>query len=396
MVRIGFLVTAGPWWDQRQFHKQVPALAVPENKVFFIAGDPGGKVTDRFDFIPLSLRQRGLARYSGALNLLGLLLRLRLDALQLCSVEQLPLGFVLKLFTRVKVVYDCREDMYSGMRDHKVGLPRWARVLLASVVRAMEYAAARIFDGLVVSDTALYRLFHVVPADRKTIFFNTPLLSQFARDYPPLADRPYDVVLMGSMSRRTGLITLIEAMGILKRRGRAVKAILIGKPENAAMKIIEKRMAELDISSQVKVTGWIEYKDIPGILWQAKIGTVPLPDMPKFRRNIACKAFEYMACGMPSVVTDLPPQREFIRHGENGLFFAPDDAEAFANALELLLSDPARARQMGQVARADVESLWNAERDQRNLLDFYRQILGKRSRPRRVVELSPTGGTESV
>ena len=130
------------------------------------------------------------------------------------------------------------------------------------------------------------------------------------------------------------------------------------------------------MAGDVTVTGWIPYDRVPEMLIEAKIGLVTLLDQPKFRKNIACKAFEYMARGMPCVCSDLPPQRVFIREGENGLFYRPGDAEGLADRIALLLDDPARAAAMGETGRQDVERYWNAERDQEVLRGFYRRLLG--------------------
>ncbi len=375
MARIGFLVTAGSWDDQRQFHKQTPALAVPGNKVYFIAGNPGRKVTERFEFIPLTSRQRKSARLTGGLNLLGLVLCLRLDAIQLCSVEQLPLGFVLKALTGIKVIYDCREDTPSAMLKHRLRFPVPMRWFMYYFTRLVEYIAVRIFDGLVVSDPALYRIHYGAKPERKVVFFNTPLLEQFKRDYLPLEDRKYDVVMLGLITPHRGVATMFEAMGLLKQRGRSVRLLLLGEPDPWAKGIVDYLIEKYDIREYVTITGWMSYEKIPNLLKQGKIGIAPHLDMLKFRRNISCRTFEYMACGIPCVCSDLPPQRMFIRHGENGLFYPPGDVRALAGAVESLLSDLPRAQRMGQTGRRDVERWWNAERDQVRLRVFYKGLL---------------------
>lgn len=61
---------------------------------------------------------------------------------------------------------------------------------------------------------------------------------------------------------------------------------------------------------------------------------------------------EAMGCGLPVVVSDIPANREWVNHGENGLLFPVGDVEALAARLEdvLSLSPEARAM-MGRVGR---------------------------------------------
>lgn len=58
---------------------------------------------------------------------------------------------------------------------------------------------------------------------------------------------------------------------------------------------------------------------------------------------------EACASALPIVATDVGGNAEIVRDGENGLLRPPADPVALADALRVLLTDPARARAMGQV-----------------------------------------------
>ena len=145
------------------------------------------------------------------------------------------------------------------------------------------------------------------------------------------------------MSHRSGLWNVVEAVARLKAQGRPVKVILIGSPDAYSRQIAEKRMAELGIADLFTMTGTLPYTKIPSLLRQAKIGLIPFRDMPKFHRNIACKAFEYMACGIPCICSDLPPQRLIVKENETGLFCPPDAWTPLRRSIRMLLDDMPRA-----------------------------------------------------
>lgn len=379
MYRVCFLLTATPWHDRRQFDRQAPALADDGHELIYVAVNPDPAKEGKLRFVGLSSREGKRARLLGALNLFGKLKQLKPDAIQLCSIEQLPLGLALKLLTKIVVVYDCREDMYHSMRDHKMRFPRWFRQILAWGVKVIEWSAAKFLDGIVASDNAIYDSHKAAPDERKCLFYNTPLLSTFERNYEPLAHRKYDIVVMGSMSPRTGVLDIIEAVGMLKSQGMTVSTMLLGEPGPDVIERLNARMNELGIGDQVHITGMIPHLEVPKTLSMCKIGIVPLPDMPKFRSNIACKAFEYMACGMPVVCTDLPPQRVFVEEGKNGFFYEPGNVEQLAGLLKDLLSTPSKAQAVGEHGRKSVEESWNCERDQEKLRHFYRTLLAHTS-----------------
>ena len=65
---------------------------------------------------------------------------------------------------------------------------------------------------------------------------------------------------------------------------------------------------------------------------------------------------EYMSLSVPVVATNVGGVSEMVGHGETGLLISEDDPFALAGALEVLLSDPHKARKMGLRGRAKVES----------------------------------------
>jgi len=65
---------------------------------------------------------------------------------------------------------------------------------------------------------------------------------------------------------------------------------------------------------------------------------------------------EYMSLSLPVVATNVGGVSEMVGHGETGLLISGDDPSALASALEILLSDPHKARKMGLRGRAKVES----------------------------------------
>jgi glycosyltransferase involved in cell wall biosynthesis len=272
--------------------------------------------------------------------------------------------------------------MASALYERRKSLPGWMRRGIFRGVRAIESAAAYRFDGIITADPGVYELFGATPDERKLICFNSALLKQFPTNFPSLAERKYDLVLLGSMSSiRSGAHNVIDALSLLKEEGMPVRLLLIGQPEGEMVDAIKERIERYGLKQYVDCTGLIFHSEVPRVLAQARIGIVSLLDYPKFHLNIACKAFEYMACGMPTIASDLPPQRLFL-NDEMGIFYPPGDVHALAAAIRTLLMDCKRACQMGKLARVAVEECWNGEKEQEKLKEFYS----------RIIDLPPRGG----
>jgi glycosyltransferase involved in cell wall biosynthesis len=376
--RICLLATAGPWHDHRYFYKHLPALAEEGFDVTYICRDPGKPVEAPCTFALLSPRAIRMARLTGGLSLLPRVLKLRPRAVHVTSLELLPLGIVLAVLFRKAVFYDCREDMPTAMLCHKTAIPRPLRRPAWLVTRILEYFSAKSFAGVIVSDPSIYQLQRAVPPERKLLFYNWPLLGKFPDAGPPLAERPFNLALVGSMTPRTGVISVVEAVAELNRRGRRVTLQMIGQPSADCTATIDRIVRDNNMAGEVVVTGRLEYDDVPDRIRQCQIGLVPLSDMLKFRHNIATKMFEYMACGMPVISSDLPPERPFIHHGVNGLLIEPGNITAWADAIADLLDHPDRAEAMGRDGRRRIEEQWNSEIQQKELRRFYRDRLDAR------------------
>jgi glycosyltransferase involved in cell wall biosynthesis len=73
------------------------------------------------------------------------------------------------------------------------------------------------------------------------------------------------------------------------------------------------------------------------------------------------KAFDYLASGLPLVVSDLPDWRAAYVEPGYALACNPQDAESIASAVRRLLDDPALARSMGESGRQRILKEWNYE-----------------------------------
>jgi glycosyltransferase involved in cell wall biosynthesis len=104
------------------------------------------------------------------------------------------------------------------------------------------------------------------------------------------------------------------------------------------------------------------------------VGVSPLQDIPKFRVNIPVKIFEYWACGLPVVASDLPPIRPFFKNVGGGLLFPAGDARALAQSIAWLLEHPLSAARMGLRGRAAIETRFTHRHEIHKLLKFYSRL----------------------
>lgn len=90
------------------------------------------------------------------------------------------------------------------------------------------------------------------------------------------------------------------------------------------------------------------------------VGLMPLADDEWTRSKCAFKALQYMALGIPTVLSPVGANAEAVEHGRDGLH-ASDPREWFTS-IDGLLRHPERAAALGRSGRARVEERYSASR----------------------------------
>ena len=102
------------------------------------------------------------------------------------------------------------------------------------------------------------------------------------------------------------------------------------------------------------------------------IGIMPMPDNEWTRGKLGCKMLQYMAVGIPAVVSYTPTNAEIIKNGENG-FFASTDAE-WEGILSRLTENREIRSSTGQKGRETVVLKCSLESNTEKLIDIFKRF----------------------
>jgi len=357
----------------RSFYMEFMPLAAGGAKVRYVApaGIEGHR--DGVEFVALQKPRGRMGQPRCIPAVLQVLLRQRADLYHFQDPELLPAALLLKLIFRKKVVFDSYED-FAAMALTMRGMPHALRPVVAAVVGGLQRVAALSFDGVMTADSGTLRRVARVGHSRKLTFYNFPNLEVFPAPKATAA-KDFEVVYRGGLSERAGTWVLLEALRLLAARGGNVRALLIGYCDDGEVeRALRERVENLGLAAQVKIMGRIRHSEMAQTLARARIGICPLQDIPKFRVNIPVKVFEYWACGLPVISSDLPPIRPFFKNVHGGILFSPSDAAELAQAITWLLAHPTGAAHMGQRGREAVVQRFNHRREVRKLERFFARI----------------------
>ena len=181
---------------------------------------------------------------------------------------------------------------------------------------------------------------------------------------PPAADRfeRRNVVFVGVDWERKGGPELLEAFGRVRARLENATLTIVGCQPNVS-------------APNVTVVGPVPSNRVSYYLAHATVFA-----MPSRREPFGIVFLEAMRAGLPVVALNLGATPDFVIDGETGYKVDPGDVDALAQRLEMLLGDPEKCRDMGQRARALVESRYSWERAQQAMWASIREVLSRDGR----------------
>ncbi len=187
----------------------------------------------------------------------------------------------------------------------------------------------------------------------------------------------FGIVFVGRMVEKKGLIYLIEALAMLKARGRAVTLQAVGDgPEEAALKAAA---TSAGVGDSIVFHGRQPNEVVLRLMAEADCLALPsVTAADGDQEGIPVTLMEAMATGMPVVSTYHSGIPELIADDDTGLLVPERDAPALAAAIERLITEPALGPRLAARARTFVAAEFNAAVQNRALFDL---ILGRPSAP---------------
>jgi glycosyltransferase involved in cell wall biosynthesis len=175
----------------------------------------------------------------------------------------------------------------------------------------------------------------------------------------PAPDGMFTIGFVGKVRPWHGLPVLIEAFAIFRQREPHSRLLIVGEVPELPDLIADLTSREL--LDAVHFTGAVPPGQVPGLLASMDVAVAPYPSEFDFYFS-PLKVYEYMAAGLPVIVSRVGQLALLIEDGVNGLLCPPGDPIALAIALDWLRREPELCARLGRAARATVlkDHTWEA------------------------------------
>lgn len=377
MSRKILLVVNAEWYFQSHRLPIARALRRRGDEVIVAAGEErgGGAAIEKegIEFVPLRLRRRSLnplRELAALIELVKLYRERRPDLVHHVTIKP--------------VIYGSLAARAAGVPAVVNAIPGLGYVFAGSgLVRGLLRGAVEAAYRLALSGQRTRLIFQnpddrkhflergLADAERSVVIRGAGVnVEEFTPSQEPSGTAV--VLLAGRLLWEKGIGELVEAAKRLRSADVACRVALVGVPDPE-----NRGSIPVETLREWQANGWIEWwglrQDMPQVLASAAIVVLPT----YYPEGVPKTLLEGAAAGRPLVATDMPGCREIVRPGVNGILVPPRDPAALADAVQALLRDPDRRREMGERSRRIAVEEFSEERVVAETLAIYDQMLGR-------------------
>jgi glycosyltransferase involved in cell wall biosynthesis len=197
--------------------------------------------------------------------------------------------------------------------------------------------------------------------------WNCPAQEEASIARPPLDGATLRVLYHGSIVPARLPTTVLAALTMLPE---CVRLRVVGYETNGHkgyVRQLQELASQLGIADRVEFLGAVPRRELLTGCRQCDVGLSLMPKQSLDNNERAMtgasnKPFDYLACGLALLVSDLPDWRGLFVDGGYALTVDPTDPASIAKAVRWLLEHPAELRVMGERGRQRILREWNYER----------------------------------
>lgn len=234
---------------------------------------------------------------------------------------------------------------------------QYTRLLLKRIHAEVVILSSQMKDYLAAHDFLLPNT-HLIPNGVDT--------TRFAPTTTFRAERAQTVVCVARLAYQKGIDVLLQAWYIVQQEVPQARLIIVGT--GPSQEQLTHLTQALQLEKSVEFVGL--QHDVQAQLHRAGIAVLPsrCEGMPN-------AVLEAMACELPCVATRVSGSEDIIQHGVNGLLVGVEDYQGMAQALLILLRDPALVRHYGHVAHTTIVEHFSLEYITDQYIALYQRVL---------------------
>ncbi len=287
------------------------------------------------------------------------------DVLHIHDPELILLAWLLKKRLKIKVVFDIHENVHESLKT-RTYIPKPFRKFVANVYSFLEKQLIKDFDALIIAEKSYRKIYGKRPIE----ILNYPLFANNSndKDFNGILNYAY----VGGISESRCIFEILAIFSSVLQFSPDSKLFIIGPfiSEDLEKRVIDK-IGDLNITSNVIITGFINLEEIYKILQNTHIGFSLMKPLQNYTESLSTKIFDYMANQMVYFVSDFKIYDEYTVQSKTGLTVSCKEIEKVISQIQNLDNDRTQLKDMAQRGFEKVMQNWNWLTQEEKLLKLY-------------------------
>jgi glycosyltransferase involved in cell wall biosynthesis len=250
---------------------------------------------------------------------------------------------ILFRLAKIKFIVEQTELMFHNKKSS--GIYRIKNILYEKIIY-------RNLDAFIVM-TPYLKESYKDQVSKKTPIYLLPVLVDSKEIYKPDVKRTRDLVYTGPLHhKKDGILTIIEAFSNIAAEFEDTNLILTGNirfsPDRDK---IHDLMKDNPFKDRIIFTGFVQREEMIRLMNSAAGLLSAKPSGIQADSCFPTKFGEYLSTANPCVVTDTGDVSLYLKDGVNAYVATADSVDSFSAKLRELLSDPARAKIIGEAGK---------------------------------------------
>lgn len=350
--------------DIRIFYKECTSLSLVGYEVHLVAtSSPECKEGNVAIHNIKKYRNRLLRMTIGIVKFYNKAISINADIYHFHDPELIIVGLILLLKGKI-VIYDVHEDVPRDILS-KEWIPQYIRKIIAVFYEKLEDFAAKRFSAVITATPHINNRFLQIGC--KSININNyPILRELWLSDIKWNERENAVCYIGGISAIRGIDEMVSAIHDLP-----VKLYIAGEFDSIET---QNKVEQLDEWNKVTYLGFLNRQEIVEVLNKSVAGLVILHPLVNYLDSLPIKMFEYMAAGIPVIASNFKLWAEIIDSNKCGICVDPFNTKEISKAIQYIIDNPDKAREMGMNGRKAVEILFNWENEANKLIKLYSEF----------------------
>jgi glycosyltransferase involved in cell wall biosynthesis len=215
------------------------------------------------------------------------------------------------------------------------------------------------------------RLRHIAPKARTVAIPNAIRIVGPGRRTD--GNEPVQVVFLGRIGDAKGTFTLLRAWAKLVTDGSRLAPARLTIAGDGEVNRAQAVVTRLNLSGSVQVRSWLSASEVADLL-----GTAHVLTLPSRYEGQPIAVLEAMARGLCVVASAVGGVPELIQDGASGVLVPPDDVDALAMALRMVINDPEMRDRLGNAALDRARAAYDVDVIWRRFDALYRELVRTR------------------